>query len=142
MMDDAMGIKILESLQEEIKELKGELIIGETDIDFVLSEIENGDNLIIIDSSYFGITPGEVCCFNLKDLSCFKDKGYSLHQVSLVKILSNFSFLQVKGVLITIEAACIDFGIDLSEELNNCFFKARGEVLKHIKACMEEFSRG
>jgi len=133
MMDDAVGIKIIEELEQELKALNLQCIIGETDIEFTLNAIDDGDFIIIIDSSYFGLLPGTVLSMELRNLEAFNEKGYSLHQLSLVKILSNFKLLNIKGNLITIEAAEIDFGIELSEELNNQLDFIKEKVLIEIK---------
>jgi hydrogenase maturation protease len=133
MRDDSIGIQVVEALEEQLRNLGFQVIIGETDIEYTLNHIENGDYIIIVDSSLFGIEIGEVSVFNLKELGEFNEKGYSLHQMSLVKILSNFSFLQIEGKLITIESSIIDFGTDLSEELEAKFDEIKEKVLEEIK---------
>lgn len=134
MGDDAVGIKILEAMQEELVTLGFEVIIGETDIEYTLNYIENGDYIIILDSSLFGIEVGEVSVFNLSEVSEFNEKGYSLHQMSLVKILSNFNFLKIQGKLITIEGESIEFSTELSKSLMENFHKIKERVLDEIKS--------
>lgn len=137
MMDDAIGIRVLEELEEDLKALNFECIIGETDIEFTLNAINNGDFIIIIDSSYFGNKPGTVFSMELNQLRRFNEKGYSLHQLSLVKILNNFKHLNITGKLITIEAGKIDFGLELSEELSIQLEIIKHKVLNEVKKSIE-----
>jgi len=113
------------------------VIIGETDIEFTLNAINNGDFIIIIDSSYFGNKPGTVFSMELNQLRRFNEKGYSLHQLSLVKILNNFKHLNITGKLITIEAGKIDFGLELSEELSMQLEIIKHKVLNEVKKSIE-----
>ncbi|EQB87840.1 hydrogenase maturation protease [Clostridium punense] len=140
MKDDSIGIKVLEELQEDLNNLKTQVIIGETDIEYTLNCINPGDYVIIVDSSFLGINPGEVCTFDLGKLKEFNHKGYSMHQMSLVKILSCFPTDNIKGSLITVEAGEIDFGLELSEELSKDFQQIKMKVLDEIKLKVEEVS--
>lgn len=133
MKDDSIGIRIAEALEGELKELGIEVIIGETDIEYTLNAINADDYIIILDSSILDLNPGEISIFDIKQLKEFSHKGYSMHQMSLVKILSCFPFIQVEGILITVEAADIDFGTELSEELNQRFKEIKDRVFEEIK---------
>lgn len=133
MKDDSIGIRIAEALEGELKELGIEVIIGETDIEYTLNAINAGDYIVILDSSILDLNPGEISIFDIKQLKEFSHKGYSMHQMSLVKILSCFPFIQVEGILITVEAADIDFGTELSEELNQRFKEIKDRVFEEIK---------
>lgn len=133
MKDDSIGIRIAEDLEGELKELGIEVIIGETDIEYTLNAINAGDYIVILDSSILDLNPGEISIFDIRQLKEFSHKGYSMHQMSLVKILSCFPFMQVEGILITVEAAEIDFGTELSEELTQRFQEIKGRVFEKIK---------
>jgi len=133
MKDDSIGIRIAEALEEALKELGVEVIIGETDIEYTLNSINEGDYIIILDSSILDLNPGEISIFDIEQLKEFSHKGYSMHQMSLVKILSCFPFMQIEGILITVEAADIDFGTELSEELTERFNEIKGRVYEEIK---------
>lgn len=138
MKDDSIGIRVLEELQEDLGSLKTQVIIGETDIEYTLNCINPGDYIIIVDSSFLGINPGKVSVFDLGELKEFNHKGYSMHQMSLVKILSCFPIDNIKGALITVEAGEIDFGLELSEGLNKDFQQIKMKVLDEIKLKVEE----
>lgn len=134
MMDDAIGIKIVESLEEDLKQLGFSIVIGETDIDYTLNEINEGDFIIIVDSSLIGEDPGTISVSSLKNIKEYNEKTYSLHQMSLVKVLSGSELLKIDGLLITIEASEINFGMELSKILKNKLETIKNKILEEITA--------
>ncbi len=134
MMDDAIGIKIVESLEEDLEQLGFSIVIGETDIDYTLNEINEGDFIIIVDSSLIGEDPGTISVSSLKNIKEYNEKTYSLHQMSLVKVLSGSELLKIDGLLITIEASEINFGMELSKILKNKFKTIKNKILEEITA--------
>jgi len=54
--------------------------------------------------------------------------------MSLVKALSGSELLKIDGLLITIEASEINFGMELSRILKNKFEAIKNKVLKEITA--------
>jgi len=134
MMDDAIGIKVVEGIEDDLKQLGFSIVIGETDIDYTLNEINEGDFIIIVDSSLMGEDPGIINVSSLKDIKEYNEKTYSLHQMSLVKVLSGSELLKIDGLLITIEASEINFGMELSRILKNKFEAIKDKVLKEITA--------
>ncbi len=134
MMDDAIGIKIVESLEEDLEQLGFSIVIGETDIDYTLNEINEGDFIIIVDSSLIGEDPGTISVSSLKNIKEYNEKTYSLHQMSLVKVLSGSELLKIDGLLITIEASEINFGMELSKILKNKFETIKNKILEEITA--------
>ncbi|WP_291580841.1 hydrogenase maturation protease [Clostridium sp. UBA6640] len=137
MMDDAIGIKIVEGIEDDLKQLGFSIVIGETDIDYTLNEINEGDFIIIVDSSLMGEDPGTINVSSLKDIKEYNEKTYSLHQMSLVKVLSGSELFKIDGLLITIEASEINFGMELSKTLKNKFEAIKNKVLKEITACSQ-----
>ena len=132
MMDDAIGIKIVESLKEDLEQLGFSIVLGETDIDYALNEINEGDFIIIVDSSLMGKDPGTISVSSLNNIKEYNEKTYSLHQMSLVKVLSGSDLFKIDGFLITIEASEINFGMELSRILKNKFEAIKNKVLKEI----------
>lgn len=55
MGDDGIAIYVTEMLRKELESRGIEVIIGETDSQYCISKIEEGDFLLILDASYFGI---------------------------------------------------------------------------------------
>ncbi|GAA0122980.1 hydrogenase maturation protease [Clostridium faecium] len=132
MMDDSIGIKVVESIEEDLKRLGFNVVIGETDIDYTLNEINEGDFIIIVDSSLTEKSPGTINVSNLKNINEYNEKTYSLHQMNLIKLLSSSELFKVDGLLITIEASEIDFGMGLSRILEEKFEIIKNEVLEEI----------
>lgn len=134
MMDDAIGIKVVEGIEEDLKQLGFSIVIGETDIDYTLDKINEGDFIIIVDSSLMGEDPGTINVSNLKNIKEYNEKTYSLHQMNLVKVLSDSELFRIDGLLITIEASEINFGVELSRVLKNKFEAIKNKVLEEITA--------
>lgn len=133
-MDDAIGIKVVEGIEDDLKQLGFSIVIGETDINYTLNEINEGDFIIIVDSSLMGVDPGTINVSNLKNIKEYNEKTYSLHQMSLVKVLSSSDVFKIDGLLITIEASEINFGMELSKILKNKFETIKNKILKEIIA--------
>ncbi|MCY6958056.1 hydrogenase maturation protease [Clostridium brassicae] len=132
MKDDAIGVLIGDELKADLKELGFEVIIGETDVDYCLSFIENGDFIFILDSTLYGIKPGKITVIDIKKGEKFFEKGYSQHQLSLIKLLNSYDFQNVYGYIVGIEASEIDYGIELSKELLQNFNNIKKEVYNVI----------
>jgi hydrogenase maturation protease len=54
MGDDGIALKVAEQLSDSLEKLGVEVIIGETDIDYCISRIDENDKLIVIDGSCRG----------------------------------------------------------------------------------------
>lgn len=116
MMDDAVAIIILEKI-ENILEAKGiETIIGETDVDFCYSELNEVDIFYIIDSTYYGNTPGTLTFKRLDDMKINRGKNKSIHSLGLIDLINVYK-MNIKGYFIGIEIADININIGLSHSL-------------------------
>lgn len=131
MGDDGIGIKVLEELSQELEKCKIEVIIGETDFDYGLSKIAEGDILFIIDSTYFNIDPGTVTFTPIEKAINSQWQIYSQHQPSLINLLNTYK-KSVKGYIIGIEVEKIHFCLDLSETLKEKFLDICEEIHKFI----------
>ena len=127
MGDDGIGIKVLEELLQELEKCKIEVIIGETDFDYGLSKIAEGDILFIIDSTYFNIDPGTVTFTPIEKAINCQWRIYSQHQPSLINLLHTYK-KSVKGYIIGIEVEKIHFCLDLSVTLKEKFFSICEEI--------------
>ncbi|MCY6356240.1 hydrogenase maturation protease [Clostridium sp. ZS2-4] len=128
MSDDGIGVLIAEKLKAELENTGIQVIIGETDVDYCLSLIEDGDLLFILDATLYGIKPGAVSIVELDKTGDFFEKGYSQHQLSLIKLLNSYALKKVSGFVIGIEVSNIEFGIELSEILKENFEKIKNQV--------------
>lgn len=133
MGDDAIGIRILEALSPRLKQENIAVILAETDADYALSQIEDGDFLLILDAACLGISPGAVTFMPLQEATHLKQKHISAHQQSLLHLLSIYQ-KQVAGFVIGIEAAHIGYGDRLSEKLQNAFLSIEKTVMDFILA--------
>ena len=140
--DDGVGVRVVEKIKEEIKNISEDIdvIIGETDYLYCLSQINQDDTIVIIDSTYLDITPGYVSYFDLKGCNKFIKYFNSQHESNLVKsiLIEN---LNIKGYLIGIEIDKVDFSLELSEVLNCKFNNICLEVLKYIREIYKEYAR-
>lgn len=131
MGDDGIGIKVLEEISQELEKEKIDVIFGETDIDYGLSKIDDGDMLFVIDSTYFNIAPGTVTFTPIEEAIKRQGQIYSQHQPSLIYLLKIYK-KSVKGYIVGIEVEKINFSIDLSETLKKEFLNICEETRKFI----------
>lgn len=136
MGDDGIGIEVAEKLSPRLKEEQIELIFGETDIDYALGKIEDGDLLFIIDSTYFGLSPGTVTFTPIGEVTRQHHQMYSQHQPSLIHLLKTYG-KEVEGFIIGIEVEKIDFSLELSGTLKTRFLFICEEVYRFI--CQRRF---
>ena len=115
MGDDAIGIKVLEELSLKLMNKDIELLFGETDNEYAISEIEDGDLLFIIDSTYFNLNPGTVTFTSINELSIANSLN-SQHQQSLIHLVKLYG-KDIKGFIIGIEVEKVEFSTEISEIL-------------------------
>lgn len=120
--DEGIGVRVAENLKEEIEALGDdiEVIIGKTDALYCINKIEEDDDVIIIDSTYFMTRPGAVTVKSLDECDEFINYDYSPHEESLLSLLRK-ERRDVKGYLIGIEISHIDYSEELSKILNRKF---------------------
>lgn len=140
--DDGIGVMVVESIKEEIKNISEDIkvIIGETDYLYCLNEIEKKDTVVIIDSTYLNINPGDIRCFNFKNCHRFFKSFNSQHESSLLKALL-IENININGYLIGIEIDKVGFSLELTEILKDNFDSICLEVLKYIKEIYKDYAR-
>ncbi|MGM9950363.1 MAG: hydrogenase maturation protease [Lysinibacillus sp.] len=114
MMDDGMGIYVVEELAKRTRAANIHYVIGETDIDYCLEQMEGAAFVIIVDAVYSGKEPGELSIYPLADLLERQTLHISPHNLHLFQVL----YLQkdaIKGFLIGLEPREIKFQLGLSE---------------------------
>lgn len=131
--DEGVGVKVVEHLSEKITSLgEGvEVTIGGTDALYCINKIQDEDNVIIVDSTYFMTRPGSIVVKTLEECDNFIDYEYSAHEESLLSILRK-ERREVKGYLIGIEIGRIDYSIELSKRLNKIFPEICDKVYEEI----------
>jgi len=130
MGDDSIGIKVLEKLEPQFTKENIEVVYGETDIDYALSKIDDGDILFIFDSTYFSKVPGTLTFTPMED-AIMQKQVYSQHQPSLISLLKTYK-KSISGFIIGIEIKEIGFSLELSDTLERKLSKICDEVSKFI----------
>ncbi|WP_019227193.1 hydrogenase maturation protease [Sedimentibacter sp. B4] len=132
MGDDAIGIKVTEELTTKLIKEDIVIIYGETDNEYALSKIKDGDLLFIIDSTYLDLMPGTVTVTSINDLS-LKNNLTSQHQPSLIHLIKLYG-KNINGFVIGIEVDTIEFSSELSNTLKLKFHNICQEVYEFIVA--------
>lgn len=132
--DDGIGVKVIEQLEAEIREIDKaiQVIIGETDVMFCLEQIEKEDFIIIVDSTYLNLKPGTITTLSLEQCDVFLNKLNSQHEEGLLRVLRT-EHREIKGYLIGVEIGKIEYSMELSEALKNIFLDICCCVLKKVK---------
>lgn len=102
MGDDGIALKILWALKDKFMSMGIEPIFGETDVDFCIDSIHEGDIIFIIDSSFQNQTPGTVKVTQLCETADFVP-GITQHGLNLIKMIRMY-FECIQGYIITVEA--------------------------------------
>lgn len=130
MEDDGVAIVVLEKLKKKLIKRNIGVVIGETDLGYAISSIEDGDFVFFIDAVYYGRKPGEITVTSLKKYK-HKKKNYSQHGYSAMDLVKLY-FKAVKGYIIGIEVAEIDFKYGLSSILKDNIDIISKNVFKEI----------
>lgn len=132
--DEGIGIHALKALQKIGLPPYIRLIDGGTSPDLI-AFTKAGDKLIIVDAARAGGEPGTIYRFRPEDLAEEKGILTSAHEMGVVPNLKLMTLLDnepKKTVIIGIEPKEIDFGIELSAELQQKIPEIVRVVLKEI----------
>lgn len=117
MMDDGIGIYLIEELSRQNTDSSISFLIGESDIDYCIEQIMDASFVIIVDAAVSESEPGSLTVYHLSDLHEHRELDISSHNFHLFNML----YLQkdrIKGFLIGVEPYEIQFHIGLSKMLN------------------------
>lgn len=120
MGDDSVAICIASKLSDSLKKKGIEVIIGETDFQYCLHNIEETDRIILVDATCFGITPGSITVKTIADIykSSFKQSSFSQHGYSIINALKSY-YSDLEVLVIGIEGVNFDFCLSLSDNITN-----------------------
>lgn len=131
MMDDGIAIAVLENLREALESSGIEIVIAETDFQFIFHQLKEDDFVLILDAAYSGAPVGSVHSYGLQEaIASYGVTGFQ-HDMSVFDLMMLYS-KPLKGYLISIEIAEIGFGCELSEVLKKKFSDICIEVEKVI----------
>jgi len=101
----------------------------------VVQFLEDADKLVIVDAVKGGGTPGQIYRFHLEDITLEQKPFLSLHDVGLVDNLMLLKFWHSvdEAVAIGVEPKQVDWGLELSPELN-------GKMPQIIDAILSELN--
>lgn len=132
MMDDGIGIFLAQELAKLNSIATIHYVIGESDIDYCLNQIEGATFVIILDAVCSNKEIGEISIYPLANLDEHQTLEISPHNLHL------FQFFQqkesVKGYLIGVEPYQIRFHIGISQILIEKWDKILHEVKMTIEA--------
>ncbi|WP_089041037.1 hydrogenase maturation protease [Clostridium acetobutylicum] len=86
MEDDGIGIVVVNKLKETLEKNNIDVIIGETDFDFCISQIQDGDFIFFVDAAFYGKCPGEI---TVTPLNKYKNKCYFQHNISAIDMVKS-----------------------------------------------------
>lgn len=130
-MDDGIGIRVAENLMSRLKRVSIEVILGETDQEYILSRIDSEDLLILLDATYYGIVPGTITVTPIVDIAHLNHILYTQHDSNLISLLK-IQGKNVDGYMIGIEIDTIDYGVELSDTLSGKLQSISDEVFRLI----------
>jgi hydrogenase maturation protease len=131
MGDDGVAIEAAERLRNELVAEGVKVIIGETDVEYCLGCIDEGDFIIILDAAISGRPWGAVWHLPLNhDLIDYGERQFQ-HDADLLSILKTKEML-LSGLLICIEAADITQRWGLSEAILSQLPRICHEIKKVI----------
>lgn len=138
MMDDGIGVYIVDKLNSEKKESNVQYILGETDVWYCLEVLNKADFSIIIDAAFLELPPGSIVRFPLSDVLDSLPIPLTAHEFDLFHEMKRDDF-KGKGVLIGIQPYRIGFSLGLSEPLAEDFDQIFTQVSNIIeKICQDE----
>jgi hydrogenase maturation protease len=134
--DDGVGIHLVRALGKGDSGCTNvEIIDGGTSSDIV-SLVEGADKLIIIDTVKGGDKPGTVYRFGIDGVNAYSATRSSVHQLG---IADNLRLLELLGrgpkstVIIGIEPETVDWGLELSREVQNKMAEIASLVRREIE---------
>ena len=133
MMDDGIGIYLVEELMKDENVQNIQYIIGESDIDYCIEQIEHVTFVIIIDCAMTGGQPGDVTIHSLDNLLVSRLLDFSIHNLHLFQVLYQLRN-QIKGYLIGIEPYEITFNFGLSDVIET----KRSQIKETVKEVIEQ----
>ena len=132
MMDDGIGVHVVEELKKQSINTEVRYVIGETDIYYCLDQISDDSYIIVVDAAYLGEKPGTLSIVELNKVSESPVNKTSIHESHFLSEI-RLSSKKVEGILIGIEPSEINYGINLSKDIQERFL----EIINYTRQIVE-----
>jgi hydrogenase maturation protease len=137
MGDDAIGVRIAETLGYRDKRENIRYVSGETDVDYCMGEIRNSNDCVIIDGACTGNEPCTVQTLDLKEVLEELRPAAFFHETNLLHAMKREGLIK-EGILVAVEISSVEFSTELSEPIKRRFDELVETVSERIAAYIEE----
>ncbi|HEY9059256.1 MAG TPA: hydrogenase maturation protease [Pseudobacteroides sp.] len=127
MLDDGIGVYVVEELEKRNTNPDIRYVIGETDTYFCLNQIENASYIIIVDAACFSKGPGEISIIPLEQVFKNPIQPMSIHDSHLLSEIE-ITGKSIEGLFIGLEPYEIKYSFGLSAILQEQYFKIVEEI--------------
>lgn len=138
LQDEGVGVRVLEQLQQRYSFPDGvQLLDGGTMGLDLINYLENLDYLLVLDAVDSARPPGSILCLENDEIPALLQHKMSPHQIGLSDILSVARLRDMMPshvVLIGIQPASLQTGLELSPDVAAHMDTLIDEVLKHLDA--------
>jgi hydrogenase maturation protease len=127
MMDDGIGVYVIEELKKRNANPGIRYVVGETDIYFCLNQIKEATCIIVVDAVRLDNEPGSISTIPLQQAlenSVQLTSTHDSHLLNEIKMQGK----SIEGLIIGIEPYEIKFCPSLSSILQAQFFEVVGEI--------------
>jgi len=134
--DEGIGVHLVQRLAGVMNNANVKILDAGTYPDFLSLIDDSTDKLIIVDAVKAGDKPGTIYRFNFDDVDLDSAPPISLHEIGVLDsliMMALFNKQPKSTVIIGIEPKTIDFGLDLSPEIENKLPEMIELVLKEIE---------
>jgi hydrogenase maturation protease len=134
--DEGIGVHLVQKLTGIVDSDNISMIDAGTSPDFLSLVDESIDKLIIVDAVKAGSKPGTIYHLSSEDLDLDSVSPISVHDIGVLnslKMMALLGKLPKSTVIIGIEPKTIDFGLDLSPEVEEKLPRIVDLVLKEIE---------
>ena len=134
--DEGIGVHLVQKLAGTADNTKVDLIDAGTSPEFLSLLDGNIDKLIVVDAVKAGNEPGTIYRFSPDNLDLDPTSHLSLHEIGVLDNLKTMALLDrlpKSTVIIGIEPKTIEFGLDLSPEVEEKLPEIIDLVLKEIE---------
>ena len=133
--DEGVGVHLVQRLADRVDAACVNLIDGGTTPDILSLVDSTVDKLIIVDAAVVGDKPGTIYRFQPDDLESTTAEPVSLHELGVVdslKLMAAFGNCPEEITVIGVEPKVIDYGLELSPELEAAMPRLMELVLEEI----------